>query len=616
MTRFRSGLRRIRPLAAAVPLLAALAALLSLPGPPAGAEQSAAMHLAEKYAPLMMLRVQSAACDPEGEPFLPAPVEVTFDPRVLFHRESAPPQQGLEMADLYEAEAGDYIDLPGQARAAGCLYEQDFKEVMGERRPVVYAHVATEEGKPGLALQYWFFFWFNDYNNVHEGDWEGIQLLFDASTAEEALAQDPVEVAYSQHEGGESADWNSQKFEQVDGRPVVYTSRGSHASYFGPAVWIGWGRDGSGLGCDVTTGPSFQIDPEVRLLPTTVDSPGDPAAWVAYAGRWGERGDSFFNGPTGPPMKTRWTNPVTWQESLRASSIPLRAGPALGPAATGVYCDLIEDLSALYILSSPHPWLVALALAIVAGLAWVTASRAWPALRQAWTLYRMHPRGFISIAATLVPFTLVATGLLYLANDYTGPTGIIPLDEDKPALAAIVQLLVTGSTLLLALVAGPAMIWMARELEAGRRPPARDALRTALRAAPRTALTQLLVFLATGLLLLTIVGIPVAAYMFVRWIFASQAVILDGAKGREAMRLSAEATKGAWLRTALSLPTLTFAGAALAPVIGIVLMVLLDLPLDITNGIGSLVYLLSQPLAYIALTIMYLGGRRQPEPAA
>ena len=37
---------------------------------------------------------------------------------------------------------------------------------------------------PGeLALQYWLFYAFNDWNNLHEGDWEMIQLLFDAEDA-------------------------------------------------------------------------------------------------------------------------------------------------------------------------------------------------------------------------------------------------------------------------------------------------------------------------------------------------------------------------------------------------------------------------------------------------
>ena len=64
--------------------------------------------------------------------------------------------------------------------------------------PTVYAHVATEAAKPRkLALQYWLWYPFNHWNNNHEGDWEMIQLVFDAADAEAALAAPPVGVGYS-----------------------------------------------------------------------------------------------------------------------------------------------------------------------------------------------------------------------------------------------------------------------------------------------------------------------------------------------------------------------------------------------------------------------------------
>ena len=48
-------------------------------------------------------------------------------------------------------------------------------------KPTVYAHVAKDPDYPGkVALQYWFFYPFNDFNNTHEGDWEMTQLVFDA----------------------------------------------------------------------------------------------------------------------------------------------------------------------------------------------------------------------------------------------------------------------------------------------------------------------------------------------------------------------------------------------------------------------------------------------------
>jgi hypothetical protein len=86
--------------------------------------------------------------------------------------------------------------------------------------PTVYAHVATERARPGkLALQYWLYYVYNDWNNLHEGDWEMVQLVFDAPDARAALEQEPTSIGYSQHEGAERADWADDKLELVNGHP-------------------------------------------------------------------------------------------------------------------------------------------------------------------------------------------------------------------------------------------------------------------------------------------------------------------------------------------------------------------------------------------------------------
>ena len=55
----------------------------------------------------------------------------------------------------------------------------------------MYARVVGEPAHPGqLALQYWFFYVFNDYNDKHEGDWEMIQLDFAPRIAAQALIDD------------------------------------------------------------------------------------------------------------------------------------------------------------------------------------------------------------------------------------------------------------------------------------------------------------------------------------------------------------------------------------------------------------------------------------------
>ena len=106
-----------------------------------------------------------------------------------------------------------------------------------------------------LALQYWFFYAFNEFNNLHEGDWEMIQLVFEASDAAEALGEEPVAVGYSSHEGAERAEWGDGKLEIVDGtHPVVYPAAGSHANKFTEALYIGSSAE-QGVGCDDTRGP-------------------------------------------------------------------------------------------------------------------------------------------------------------------------------------------------------------------------------------------------------------------------------------------------------------------------------------------------------------------------
>ena len=104
----------------------------------------------------------------------------------------------------------------------------------------MYAHVATEPDRPGkLALQYWFFYVFDDWNNLHEGNWEMVQLDFDASTAAEALQRPPVEVGYSQHEGAERAAGRREARTRGRDAPGRPPADGSHANFFGEALYLG-----------------------------------------------------------------------------------------------------------------------------------------------------------------------------------------------------------------------------------------------------------------------------------------------------------------------------------------------------------------------------------------
>ena len=67
---------------------------------------------------------------------------------------------------------------------AGCTYAKDFADLQG-RRQGAGDHLRphrTRAGYSGLVVQYFFFYYFNQFNDVHEGDWEGMQIAFDADT--------------------------------------------------------------------------------------------------------------------------------------------------------------------------------------------------------------------------------------------------------------------------------------------------------------------------------------------------------------------------------------------------------------------------------------------------
>ena len=78
-----------------------------------------------------------------------------------------------------------------------------------------------------LALQYWFCYYFDDWANIHEGDWESITIFL----RRQDDAWQPLGATYSAHENGARRHWEDvERLE--DTHPVVYVASGSHASYF------------------------------------------------------------------------------------------------------------------------------------------------------------------------------------------------------------------------------------------------------------------------------------------------------------------------------------------------------------------------------------------------
>ena len=122
-----------------------------------------------------------------------------------------------------------------------------------------------------VVVQYWFWWIFNDWNDKHEGDWEMVQVVFDADSAEQALTVAPRQVVFAQHEGAQYVEWDDEADLVRDGdRVVTHPGAGSHADYPSSNLWFGKSAS-TGFGCDDSRAASTRLDPQVVLLPSSTD---------------------------------------------------------------------------------------------------------------------------------------------------------------------------------------------------------------------------------------------------------------------------------------------------------------------------------------------------------
>ncbi len=540
--------------------------------------------LAERYAPVVRLVAQAQECG-YGESYEPIDVDVLFDEPTVALRGPWNPTDLVEIgpraADLsnrYEY----HLDFPGHALDPGCGYERWADRVTEGTKPTVYAHVVTDPGHPGkVALQYWFYYVFNDWNNTHEGDWEMVQLVFDAADARQALGGgEPVEIGYSQHEGAERASWGDAKLEVVDGsHPVVYPAAGSHANFYESALHVGSSAS-EGVGCDDTSGPSLELRPDVQTIPS--DPAGARAAypWIDFQGRWGELQPAFFNGPTGPNLKTQWTEPIRWSEDWRDASIAVPGGGALGTGATDFFCEAVAAGSNALRRAADDPApTVAVLLGLLALVAFALSRATWRptapfrlARRRAWgqilaaaggTYLKRFPL-FLGIGLVFLPISVILTFLQALLLSASNLVGIQTDGESRGFLVVIVVALGTTLTLLGLGLVMAATLRALVEIDAGRKIGPLQAYRLTLDSVRPLLRALAVASVAISLLLSSLFLVPIAIWLAVRWALVVPAVELEGLSARHALRRSAHLVRQEWLKVA----SLIVVGGALAVIAG------------------------------------------------
>ena len=172
-----------------------------------------------------------------------------------------------------------YVDAPGDDRPSGVdglsRWRRRWRQVvqpegpeqapaLSAYRPTQYAHVFWWNRAQGLlAIQYWFYYPFNEWVNRHEGDWEHIQIVLRGPSKLDAQAAfQPVAHQFFFHEywtqptqmvrlaGPDAREDHPLVYVGGRGRFLAWSGAFSGGSYPLPARFPGAGFRGGALAPD------------------------------------------------------------------------------------------------------------------------------------------------------------------------------------------------------------------------------------------------------------------------------------------------------------------------------------------------------------------------------
>ena len=410
----------------------------------------------------------------------------------------------------------------------------------------------------------------------------------------------------------------------------MYPAAGSHANFFDSGLFLGSSAE-QGVGCDNTTGPHDELRPAVATIPSDPAQARAEFPWIDFQGRWGELQPAFFNGPTGPNLKTQWTEPITWSQNWRDESLTVPAGSVFGTAATDFFCRAIGNGSRALVQLVHRPLQFTLLLTALALLLLYSLSRtSWRpvapfrlARRRAWgqtlaaaaRMYVAKPRLMLGIGVLFIPIELLTALLQALVVHGTDILGVETGSRAGGLLGFLVLAIGTALTLLALGVVQAATARALVELDQGR--PV-GPLRAYLLAADaiRPLLGALLVAtVAVSLLVSSIYLIPVAVWLAGRWALIAPSIELERLGALAGLRRSRLLVRGAWLKVA----SLIVVGAALAlavgPIVGALLILATSAPFWLANVIAGLIYTVTMPLVAITTAYVYFDRRVADELA-
>ena len=151
------------------------------------------------------------------------------------------------------------------------------------------------------------------------------------------------------------------------------------------------------------------------------------------------------------------------------------------------------------------------------------------------SLYRQNFGEFLGIAAVALPVDVVAA--------------VVPGVIHNRIASLIATVLISIPTLVVSIVVTAAIARAVADVADGHPADFNRAYRQVLDRLGALLLAALRVIGITVLIAMTVVGIPFAIYLGVRWFFIAQAVVIENTNPGDALSLSADIVKGSWWRT-------------------------------------------------------------------
>jgi hypothetical protein len=236
-----------------------------------------------------------------------------------------------------------------------------------------------------------------------------------------------------------------------------------------------------------------------------------------------------------------------------------------------------------------------------------------------WMLLR-HARPFFTIAV-FIGFLAALDRLLEGGLAHAWRLDRAPSDSngsDGLKLTAFLMIAWLAATLL-TFVADALLVPATIEAILGRNPRVTGSLASCLVTLPSVLLAWLVVGLTTAVLVFSVLGIPLAIFLYVRWSFVVQVICRDRTSAIEALRRSTALVQGRWWRTAIVL-------ASIGVLSAVVLLVALNatgatlLSAESVVAVGAVWWLIA-PFGAIGRTLLYAdtrlrkGDRLQPLPS-